>query len=352
MRETHQSEFDAVINACPDPIAFSQGITKLAKGGRFSFFSGLKKNQTIESNLLNLLHYREAAVFGAYGLTRRDMRAALELIGRHQAALEHLVEAIIPPEALPQTLPRVLAGELFKVILDFTGNAEKPNAVQPQTTPIADSVISSGPSSGLYRRVRDAITAPATENLPAAREKMDNKTKPLGALGRLEELAIQMSLIQGTLSPRIDHKALFVFAADHGVTEEGVSAYPSSVTAEMANNFLNGGAAINVLCRHHGIETCIVDMGIDADLSPHPNLIDKKIARGTRNFALAAAMTREQAVQALEAGMRCVIDAHAKTPLDIIGLGEMGIGNTTAASAIISAATGIPPETATGRGTG
>ncbi|BBO90138.1 alcohol dehydrogenase catalytic domain-containing protein [Desulfosarcina ovata] len=131
LRETHESEFDAAINACPDPIAFSQAVTKLAKGGRLSFFSGLKKNQTIESNLINLLHYREAALFGAYGLTRQNMVAALGLIARHQPALEHLVEAIVPPEQLSRQLPRVLAGDGFKVILDFTGKTGRRSAAPP-----------------------------------------------------------------------------------------------------------------------------------------------------------------------------------------------------------------------------
>jgi nicotinate-nucleotide--dimethylbenzimidazole phosphoribosyltransferase len=145
---------------------------------------------------------------------------------------------------------------------------------------------------------------------------------------------------------------MFVFAGDHGIAEEGVSAYPAEVTGQMVNNFLDGGAAINVLCRHHGIDMRIVDMGVNADLDAHPDLIDRKIRRGTRNFALEPAMTRAEAVRALEAGMQCVFDAHARQPLHILGLGEMGIGNTTSASAIISAVTGIAPEAATGRGTG
>jgi nicotinate-nucleotide--dimethylbenzimidazole phosphoribosyltransferase len=143
-----------------------------------------------------------------------------------------------------------------------------------------------------------------------------------------------------------------VFAADHGITEEGVSAFPSEVTAQMVMNFLAGGAAINVLCRHNDIGIHIVDMGVNADLEPHPDLIDKKIGHGTRNFALEPAMTRKEALQALEAGMSCFLDAHAQRPVQILGLGEMGIGNTTSASAIISAATNISPDKATGRGTG
>ena len=112
-----------------------------------------------------------------------------------------------------------------------------------------------------------------------AQEKIDNKTKPLGALGTLEQLALQMSIIQQNLNPHINRKGLFVFAGDHGITEEGVSAYPRKVTRQMVKNFLDGGAAINVLCHHHHIDMKIVDMGVDADFDPHPDLIVKKVAR-------------------------------------------------------------------------
>lgn len=354
-RETHQSKFDAAINACPDPIAFSQSVGKLAKGGRLAFFSGLRKNESIETNLLNLLHYREASLFGAYGLTRRDMTSALAIIQTHQPAFQQLVEAILPPEKLTEALPRVLAGEVLKVILDFSGSVDQPaTAGRPSTAVplVSDTEVSLPPASGCFQQTCEAITAVSTELLPAIVQKMDNKTKPLGALGRLEALAIQICRIQQTLSPRVDSKFLLVFAADHGITEEGVSAYPSEVTAQMITNFLNGGAAINVLCRHHGIDLRIVDMGVNTKLDPHPLLIDKKVRKGTRNFALTPAMTAAEAIQAIEAGMTCFLDAHAQQSLDIIGLGEMGIGNTTAASAIISTATHISPEQATGRGTG
>ena len=354
-RETHQSEFDAAINACPDPIAFSQSVVKLAKGGRLAFFSGLSKNQSIETNLLNLMHYREASLFGAYGLTRQNMTAALSIIQAHQPAFDQLVEAIVAPAQINDMLPRVLSGEVLKVIIDFTGTTNQPTAfsrLSTKTPPLPENVTGTASTSSLFQQTGKAITPAETTLLPAIQHQMDNKTKPLGALGRLEALAIQICLIQQTLSPRVDNKFLFVFAADHGVTEEGVSAYPSEVTGQMVTNFLNGGAAINVLCRHHGIDLCIVDMGVSTTIDPHPLLIDKKVRRGTRNFALAPAMTNAEAIQAIEAGMECFFDAHARQPLDIIGLGEMGIGNTTSASAIISTATHISPEQATGRGTG
>jgi nicotinate-nucleotide--dimethylbenzimidazole phosphoribosyltransferase len=355
LRETHHSEFNVAINACPDPIAFSQSVGKLAKGGRLAFFSGLSKNHTIETNLLNLMHYREAALFGAYGLTRRNMTSALAVIKDHQSAFEQLVDAIVAPEQLAKQLPRVLEGDALKVILDFSGSTNQPRASghhSRKNTPQADTVAIEAHRSSLYQQTCNAIAAVDTTLLPAIQQKMDNKTKPLGALGRLETLAMQICQIQQTLSPRLDGKFLFVFAADHGITEEGVSAYPSEVTGQMVTNFLDGGAAINVLCRHHGIDMRIVDMGVNADLAPHAQLVDKKVRRGTRNFALEPAMTRGEAIQALEAGMACFFDAHARQPLQIIGLGEMGIGNTTSAAAIISTVTGIPPEQATGRGTG
>ena len=119
---------------------------------------------------------------------------------------------------------------------------------------------------------------------PEALHKIDNKTKPLGSLGRLEQLALQASLIQESLNPRFNRKALFVFAGDHGVTEEGVSAFPSEVTGQMVENFLQGGAAINVLCRHHDINLYVVDMGVNADFNPHPNLFQKKIRKGDSKF--------------------------------------------------------------------
>ena len=355
LRETTDSEFDVVVNACPDTIAFCQCIAKLGKGGRLSFFSGLTKNQYIETNLANLLHYKEAAVYGAYGLTRRHMPAALDIIRQHQDAVDLLVESIVPPDQLSRRLPDLLSGRAFKIILDFTGEARHYSPAggsEKVNTPAAQESIADAAQGRLFKNVCNTLAPVSPVLLPAARQKMDKKTKPLGALGRLEALAIQLCLIQQTLSPQVDRKVLFVFAADHGITEEGVSAYPSEVTGQMVNNFLAGGAAINVLCRHHGIDMRIVDTGVNGDLDAHPNLIDRKIRRGTRNFALEPAMTRKEAIRALEAGMACFFDLHAQRPIHIIGLGEMGIGNTTSASAIISAATGITPAQATGRGTG
>lgn len=185
-----------------------------------------------------------------------------------------------------------------------------------------------------------------------AKTKIDTKTKPLGALGRLEELAIQLSLIQNTLKPEIKQKNLFVFASDHGVVNQGVSAYPSEVTAQMVDNFLNKGAAINVFCRHHNINMKVIDIGVKQDFNPHPDLIIKKVGKGTKNFVNKNAMTKEQMLLAIKNGIEIFLDAYNEKPIDIVGLGEMGIGNTTSATAIICAITGINPAKIAGRGTG
>ena len=202
-------------------------------------------------------------------------------------------------------------------------------------------------------QIGSSITPVDRELEKSAQHKMDNKTKPLGSLGRLEDLAVQLCLIQGALEPNIGKKHLFVFAADHGVVEEGVSAYPGEVTQQMVLNFLAGGAAINVLCRHFGIDITVVDMGVKGmEFEDHPLLMKKKVAMGTRNFALQEAMTHEQATAALQYGIVAFNERYEKRAFHIVGLGDMGIGNTTAATAIICAVTGISPHEAVGRGTG
>ncbi|MDO6434103.1 nicotinate-nucleotide--dimethylbenzimidazole phosphoribosyltransferase [Flavitalea sp. BT771] len=187
--------------------------------------------------------------------------------------------------------------------------------------------------------------------------RIDSKTKPLGALGRLEELALQVGMIQGTAHPRLTHPHIVVFAGDHGIAATGlVNPYPQAVTAQMVLNFLQGGAAINVLCRQHGIGLQVVDAGVNVDfaqLLPEgtPSLIDEKIAPGTRNYLEGEAMTREDALRAMEAGKKIVTGLH-KEGCNCIGLGEMGIGNTSSASLIMSFVTGFPVEECCGRGTG
>ncbi|MBC8438348.1 MAG: nicotinate-nucleotide--dimethylbenzimidazole phosphoribosyltransferase [Deltaproteobacteria bacterium] len=351
-KDTHESEFDLVINACADFIAFCQGIAKVGKGGQISFFSGISKNEHIETNLLNLIHYREAKVSGVYGMTKDHMKKAVPFMQTHESALKLIIEAVVAPEKVPQLMPEVLSGKHLKYILDFSLASGMPTNEEKQKSQAPGISLNDLAYDSLCRKVIENITPLSDCLLADATAKIDNKTKPLGALGRMEDLAVQISLIQGSLNPEIKKKNLFVFAGDHGITEEGVSAYPSEVTAQMVDNFLNGGAAINVLCRHHCIEMKVVDMGVSREFNPHPELIIKKVARGTKNFAIEDAMTKQQMILALENGMNTFLDAYDRHPIDIVGVGEMGIGNTTSAAAIISVITGIPPDKATGRGTG
>ena len=180
--------------------------------------------------------------------------------------------------------------------------------------------------------------------------QLDNLTKPQGSLGRLEELAKKYCLITGKNKPTIRNKIIFTFAGDHGVTEEGVSAYPKEVTPQMVLNFIRGGAGVNVLAKHVGARVIVVDMGVDHYFEPMEGLEIRKIGRGTKNMAKGPAMTREEAEQALLAGIELV--EKYKDGLDILGTGDMGIGNTTPSSAIVSVITGTDPAKVTGRGTG
>src|SRR5205809_4334254 len=200
----------------------------------------------------------------------------------------------------------------------------------------------------MLARLRSAITAPPAGGLADGQRHLDSLTKPPGSLGRLEELAARLAGLAGG-APRVERPHIFTFAADHGVVAEGVSAYPQIVTAQMVENFLRGGAAVNVLARHAGAAVVVADMGVAGPLPAHPALVSAPIGRGTRNMCDGAAMTREEALRAIEAGAGLVL---AEGGLDLIGTGEMGIGNTTAASAVVAALTGLPPATVTGTGTG
>ena len=187
--------------------------------------------------------------------------------------------------------------------------------------------------------------------MAAARARQSQLTKPPGSLGRLEALSIQLAGITAQPQPRVDRKAIIVLAADHGIVDEGVSAYPSEVTAQMVLNFLNGGAAINVLARHAGARVIVADLGVAADLPGHPDLLDRKIARRTNSFLQGLSMSREQAARSILTGVE-IVTAEADRGLDLVATGEMGIGNTTPASAIAAVYTGLPPAEVTGRGTG
>ena len=185
----------------------------------------------------------------------------------------------------------------------------------------------------------------------AAQARLDSLTKPQRSLGRLEDLARRVSVIQGQVPPRLGRKLLYVFAADHGIVEEGVSAYAKEVTAQMTDNFLNGGAAINVLARHHGVDIEIIDVGIDHDFAALPGLRDCKLRRGTANFARGPAMTRAEALRSVELGVQLAEEA-ATEKIFLLGAGDMGIGNTSSAAAILCALTGASPVNTAGRGTG
>lgn len=184
-----------------------------------------------------------------------------------------------------------------------------------------------------------------------AQKHLDNLTKPLGSLGRLEEFAKRLVAIAENKSPILDKKVIFTFAGDHGVTEEGVSAYPKEVTQQMIFNFIRGGAGINVLARHAGAEVIVVDIGVDHDFDEIEGLVKMKVIRGTENFVKAPAMTRDDAIRCLEVGIE-LANGYAKKGCKIFGTGEMGIGNTTPSSAIASVLTGKTVSEVTGKGTG
>lgn len=196
-----------------------------------------------------------------------------------------------------------------------------------------------------------AIRPVDADLLARAQAKLDNKTKPPGSLGRLEEFARRFAAISGTLTPDTTRKVIYTFAGDHGIVEEGVSAFPKEVTPQMVLNFLAGGAGVNVLARHSGVEVRVVDVGVDHDFGELPGLLGRKVARGTRNFAKGPAMTCEEAVAALEVGI-ALANAARQEGVALLGTGEMGIGNTTPSSAIIAAISGKTVPEVTHRGTG
>ncbi|HEU4744497.1 MAG TPA: nicotinate-nucleotide--dimethylbenzimidazole phosphoribosyltransferase [Anaerolineales bacterium] len=187
--------------------------------------------------------------------------------------------------------------------------------------------------------------------MKAARARQDTLTKPRGSLGRLEELSIQLAGMKADPLPSVERKAVIVMAADHGVAREGVSAYPSDVTAQMVLNFVRGGAAINVLAHQARARVTVVDIGVTADFEPMPGLVRRKVMCGTRNMAQGPAMRREEAEQALQVGVD-VLEEEAVQGLDLVATGDMGIGNTTPSSAIAAVLTGLPVAQVVGRGTG
>lgn len=198
------------------------------------------------------------------------------------------------------------------------------------------------------------FTAPTIANIEndelrlQLQQIIDLKTKPLGALGRIEALAVQLGMIQGTITPHIEQAQIRVFAADHGLTKHGTSAFPSAVTAQMVHNFLQGGAAINVLARQHNIELKVVDAGVDAYFAPHPKLLDYKVRYGSRDALTEPAMIEKECLAALKNGMKVVKNLAG----NLLIVGEMGIGNTSAASLLLARLGDLSIADCIGRGTG
>lgn len=195
------------------------------------------------------------------------------------------------------------------------------------------------------------IAEPDADVAAATQRRLDRLTKPQGSLGRLEALAVQYCATTGECKPAVPRAMVMTFAADHGVVEEGVSAYPRDVTAQMVFNFLRGGAGVNVLARHAGVEICVIDIGVAHDFGPIPGLIHRKLMMGTRNMLRSPAMDRTTAEQALMIGVELAAES-ARQGVGLIGIGEMGIGNTTASAAIAAVMTGEAVRDVTGLGTG
>lgn len=195
------------------------------------------------------------------------------------------------------------------------------------------------------------VAPPDHSLITKAQARLDRLTKPQGSLGVLEAVARQVVGTTGRMAPLLGNKVVFIFAADHGVVAEGVSAYPPEVTSQMVLNFLAGGAAVNVLARHANARVVVADLGINGPVHQHPDLVVDRIGNGTRNFSRGPAMTGAQARASIEAGIR-LAEAEIGRGADLIATGEMGIGNTASASAIVAAMTRTDPAEVTGHGTG
>jgi nicotinate-nucleotide--dimethylbenzimidazole phosphoribosyltransferase len=203
----------------------------------------------------------------------------------------------------------------------------------------------------LLAQTRDRIVAPDPQVAAETQQLLDGKTKPRGSLGRLEELACRIAAIRGDARPSRGGKAIVVMGGDHGVADEGVSAFPQEVTAQMLLNFARGGAAINVLARQAGARVIVVDIGVKGELPALPEIRSHRVRAGTASFARGPAMSRAEAVAAIEIGIRIAQELVADG-VTVLGLGEMGIANTTPSSALAAVFTGAPVEELCGRGTG
>lgn len=202
-----------------------------------------------------------------------------------------------------------------------------------------------------FREKLSSVQPLKEEFFSRAQARLDSLTKPLGSLGQLEEIAKRYVAIVENLRPRVQKKVIYTFAGDHGVTAEGVSAYPKEVTPQMVYNFIRKGAAINVLAGHVGAKVIVVDIGVDHEFEPLEGLIIRKVARGTENIARGPAMSKAQALQGISVGLE-MADHARNQEADLVGTGDMGIGNTTPSSAILASIAGLPVSLVTHRGTG
>jgi len=195
------------------------------------------------------------------------------------------------------------------------------------------------------------ITAPNNSIAEALQAKIDQKTKPLGALGRLEQLALQIGVIQNTLTPQLKRPVVMVFAGDHGIVEAGVSPYPQAVTQQMVMNFLAGGAGVNVFARQNNMQVRVIDAGVNHVFTPHADLIGAKVGMGTRNFTKAPAMSDSECEQAISKGAE-LAEQELAAGSNVLAFGEMGIGNTSSAAALMAVLCELPVSSCVGRGTG
>ncbi|WP_028580503.1 nicotinate-nucleotide--dimethylbenzimidazole phosphoribosyltransferase [Desulfogranum japonicum] len=197
-----------------------------------------------------------------------------------------------------------------------------------------------------------AIRVPDQNIRNQAQQRLADQARPQGCLGILEPVSARLAAIAGTLDVQLKRKVIVTCAGDHGVVAEGVSLFPPEVTPQMVYNFVNGGASVSVLGKHAGAEVRVADLGVNHDFESDLPIFHKKVAKGTANFALQPAMSREQAVRSVEAGIEIVEELISEHPVDLLGTGDMGIGNTTPSTAVIAAFSGIAVEKLTGRGTG
>ena len=204
----------------------------------------------------------------------------------------------------------------------------------------------------LLKKTIEMIPTPDEEIKQKALERLVNQARPAGSLGVLEDISARLAAIAGSIDVKLNNKIIVTCAGDHGVVEEGVSLFPQEVTLQMVDNFVNGGASINALGRHVGATVRAADLGVNHDFDPSLPIFHKKVRKGTSNMAIGPAMTREEAIRSIESGIEIVNELFGEAPVDILGTGDMGIGNTTPSSAIVAAISGIPVEELTGRGTG